>query len=344
MNKLLLMVTFILFSLNAIAASNGVEELDGGVNPGYVDKPAWFKNSFLDIREDLDDATDNNKRLILYFFQDGCPYCEKLIKDNFEDPALVSKTRKYFDLVAINMWGDTEVLSFDGKNTTEKAFAKALRVQYTPTLLMMDEKGNVVLRINGYYHPKKLNVALDYVGQKLENKITFAQYKKTINNSKNKYQINTKHNNVKNSKNLNLSAKNGKPFMVIFESTRCEECLELHNDILNRPESKKLLSEFNVIAVDMWSNKQLFTPSGELTTWSQWAKKLDIKYTPSLVLFDNAGNEVIRTEGYLRSFHIQSVMEYVSSKAYLRQPELQRYIDERADYLRSKGIVVDLMN
>jgi len=57
----------------AVAAEEGT--LDGGVNPGYHPPPPWFKQSFLDIREDVDEAATAGKRLLLYFYQDGCPYC-----------------------------------------------------------------------------------------------------------------------------------------------------------------------------------------------------------------------------------------------------------------------------
>jgi hypothetical protein len=36
-------------------------------------------------------------------------------------------------------------------------------------------------------------------------------------------------------------------------------------------------------------------------------------------------------------------MDYVASKAYLEQPEFQRYIADRADALEAKGIHIDLM-
>ena len=53
------------------------------VKPGYHEKPAWFKESFLNLREDVEEAKENNKRVLLYFYQDGCPYCAKLLQDNF---------------------------------------------------------------------------------------------------------------------------------------------------------------------------------------------------------------------------------------------------------------------
>ena len=67
-------------------------------NPGSQEKPDWFKVSFLDLNEDIDEAAVNNKRLMLYFYQDGCPYCKKLLEDNFGQRKIAEKTQKYFDV------------------------------------------------------------------------------------------------------------------------------------------------------------------------------------------------------------------------------------------------------
>ena len=55
------------------------------------------------------------------------------------------------------------------------------------------------------------------------------------------------------------------------------------------------------------------------------------------------GKEVIRTEGYLKSFHNQSVMDYVASLAYQSEPSFQRFIEWRADQLREKGATINIM-
>ncbi len=151
--------------------------LDAGlVNPGAHDKPDWFKDSFLDLRDDIAEATAANKRVLLYFYQDGCPYCAKLLKTGFFDPALGAKTREYFDVIALNMWGDREVTDSQGNTLTEKEFATSLRVQYTPTLLFLNESAGVALRVNGYYAPDKLEAALDYVHGQHEVKGKFAAF------------------------------------------------------------------------------------------------------------------------------------------------------------------------
>ena len=145
-------------------------------NPHAIDIPPWFKTSFLDIREDVSEAARDGRRLMLYFGQDGCPYCRELMRVNFSQKDLVDKTRKSFDAVALNLWGDREVTWIDGRRYSEKAFAALLKVQFTPTLVFFDEKGNVALRINGYYPPHKLAAALDYVAGRHETRGPFAPF------------------------------------------------------------------------------------------------------------------------------------------------------------------------
>ena len=77
-------------------------------------------------------------------------------------------------------------------------------------------------------------------------------------------------------------------------------------------------------------------------TSSEWAKSMTIGYTPSLLFFDPRGNEIFRTEAYLKSFHLQSALEYVASGAYAKQPEFQRHIESRAAAIRERGGKVEL--
>ena len=138
--------------------------------------PHWFKESFLEFEDDVAEAARQNKRVMIYFHQDGCPYCARLVDENFKDPQIESFVRTNFDGIAINMWGDREVVTVGGKGFTEKTFAEALKVQYTPTMLFLDERGKVALRLNGYYPPQEFRQALNYVAQKQESKQSFNQF------------------------------------------------------------------------------------------------------------------------------------------------------------------------
>ena len=137
-------------------------------NPGYHEQPDWFKASFLDLREDVAEATAQDKRLVLYFYQDGCPYCAKLLQENLADQSIARLMQGSFDVVAINLWGDRDVTGLSGESTTEKQLGADLKVQFTPTMLLLDEAGQVVLRINGYFPPHRFEAALSYVAERRE--------------------------------------------------------------------------------------------------------------------------------------------------------------------------------
>ena len=87
----------------------------------------------------------------------------------------------------------------------------------------------------------------------------------------------------------------------------------------------------------MWSKAPVITQSGDIKTSRNFARDLKITYAPSLVLFDTEGQEIIRVESQLRSFHTEAVLEYVAQGIYKREPNFQRYIEERGDIIRSKG-------
>ncbi len=336
-----------LFSLFFILPqfSNAADETELSaalVNPGYAEKPAWFKVSFLDIYEDIADATDNDKRVMLYFYQDGCPYCKKLLEDNFGQRGIADKTQKYFDVVAINIWGNNEIIVGDDE-FTEAEFSAALKVQYTPTLIFFNEDNKAVYRANGYYPPEKFHTVLDYVGQRMEKKISYQDYLAKVDPQPASGQLHTDVINIKNPKNLQQALSKDKPLLVMFEQKQCATCDELHNDMLKREEGKKQLSRFNVTLLDMWSDEKIIRPDGKQVKIRDWVKQLDVKYAPSMVYFNAKGEEVFRTDAYLKSFHTHSVMDYVASGAYKTQPNFQRYIDIRADELREQGIEVDLM-
>jgi hypothetical protein len=88
----------------------------------------------------------------------------------------------------------------------------------------------------------------------------------------------------------------------------------------------------------------LVTPQGRKTRADEWARALNIVYTPSIVLFAPSGGEVIRIEAYLRPFHLAGAFAYVSSGAYRSEPSFQRFLQARAERLRREGRPVDLWN
>lgn len=310
-------------------------------SPHAIDIPKWFDETFLVLPEDVRDATRAGKRLMVYFGQDGCPYCRQLMQENFTQRAIVDKTRKNFVAIAINIWGDRDVVWMDGKSRTEKDFAAHLKVQFTPTVLFLDEKGGVVARLNGYYPPHRFEAAIDYVAQRMERKRDFAGYMKAATRDPASAKLHDQPFFMKPPYDLRRRP-GGKPLAVMFETPYCLGCDELHRDGLQRPELRELLGKFDVARFALSERVPMVAPDGKKITADEWARSLQVAYTPSIVFFDAGGREVFRIDSYLRPFHLAASFDYVASGAWRSQPSFQRFVQLRAEQRRAKGERVDL--
>ena len=320
-------------------------------SPGFK-HPDWFKQSFLDLQEDLDDANANHKQIMLYFHQEGCPYCEKLLKDNFSRTDIVARMQQGYDVLELNMWGDKEIISFSGDEYSEKEFAKKMKVMFTPTLLFLDNKGLPSFRINGYYSPDKFMAVLDYISLKNTKKSDelpgFTEYfrQKGSANKQTKASLQTEKFISQTDNIQNLIKNSRKPVLILFEQNYCQDCDEMHGDLFRRMPVYKRLQKFSIVQIDINSSKKITTPDGQNMSQKDFAQQLNVQYTPSLFFFESGRNNnlVFRSEAYLRGFHLETVFDYVSSEAYKTESEFQRFVQTRADEMAKKGIKVDLWN
>lgn len=98
-------------------------------------KTAWMRETFKDLRDDLAEATDEGKRLMVIIEQRGCIYCNKMHEEVFPLPKIDAYLRENFFVVQINMFGDVEVTDFDGETLPEKDMVRKWRQMFTPTLM-----------------------------------------------------------------------------------------------------------------------------------------------------------------------------------------------------------------
>ncbi|HSW26273.1 MAG TPA: thioredoxin fold domain-containing protein, partial [Burkholderiaceae bacterium] len=306
-----------------------------------IDIPPWFTQSFLDLPDELQAATQEKKRLLLYFGQDGCPYCRRLMEANFSQRAIVDKTRANFRAIALDIWGDLEVTWTDGRRSTEKELAKQLKVQFTPTLLLLDEQGRIDVRLNGYWPQHRFEAALDYVITRQSGRIPLAEYLERNAREAARDELNDEPFLMKPPFDLRRKT-GGKPLAVLFETRSCRACDEMHGEGFQRAEMRSLFPRFDIARFALNDAGEIVTPSGRKLTASAWARELKVNYTPTVVFFDQGNREVFRFEGYLRPFHLIGGFEYVAQSAYRTQPEFQRFLQNKADRLREQGQSVDL--
>jgi len=302
--------------------------------------PAWFTETFLDFREDITDAAKQGKRLMVYFGQDGCPYCKELMQTNFSQKAIADKTREHFTAIALNIWGDREVTWTDGRKFSEKQFAAFLKIQFTPTLLFFDERGKVVARLNGYYPPQRFEAVIDWVAGRMEKRLSLADHLKHSVKEAASPALHEEPFFMKPPYDLRRKAM--KPLAVFFETPSCAACDELHMRDFRRAEIARSLERFEVARFALGERTLVVTPAGERLPAEDWARALGIAYTPSVVFFGADGREAFRIEAYLRPFHFAGSLDYVASGAYLLEPSFQRFLQERTEARRRRGESVDL--
>jgi thioredoxin-related protein len=335
-----LLVTISLLLLFSVTAASGEEKPSGKfLGAKETVYPDWFKESFLDLSEDVDEAREQGRRLLLFFHQNGCPYCNLMVERNLSQREIRQRMQESLDVVAINMWGDREITGFDGSRMTEKNFSAALRVQFTPTLIFLDEAGGLALRLNGYLPPEEFKVALDYVTNHKEKEISYQEYLAGQRSPKSSGQLNRQ----PFFQELPYDLSTGeRPVAVFFEQGDCPDCDRLHNEVLAVPEVRALASRFDSVQLDMWSDTPVRTHEGRELTAREWAKELGVLYAPTVVLFNREDGEIIRSEAQFREFHTASIFDYVLSGGYRQEKSFQRYISARAEHIREQGKDVDI--
>lgn len=308
-------------------------------SPQAIEVPKWFAASFLDFRDDVKEAAAQGRRVMVYFGQDGCPYCKRLMEANFSQRDIVDMTRKRFNLVALNLWGDRETKWLDGRPRTEKELGAFLRVQFTPTLLFLDEGGEVVLRLNGYQPPARLRAALEHASSAKPGGESFADFlrRKPVKEASRT----PAEPGLLREPPLRVWRRREAPTLFVFESRDCEPCGELH-EAMRVPEIRALAKRLDAARIDAFGARPVTLASGTTITEAEFARSLGITFTPALVFLGDEGREVFRAEGYLRAFHLASVLDYVASGDYRREPSFQRFIQARAERERAAGRTVEL--
>lgn len=99
----------------------------------------WFLQSFLDLSEDLAEASAQGKRFVIMWELKGCPYCMETHFVNFADANIRHFVRENFLVLQLDIQGSRAVTDFDGEEMEERELAAKYGVRYTPTFQFFGE-------------------------------------------------------------------------------------------------------------------------------------------------------------------------------------------------------------
>ena len=131
-------MTRILFAAFCLLWSGGLLAAD--IGDDGLHKAAWMRDTFKDLREDLEEANAEGKRLMVIIEQRGCIYCTKMHEEVFPVPAIHDYITENYFVIQINMFGDVEVTDFDGVTLAEKDMVKRWGALFTPSIYFFPQE------------------------------------------------------------------------------------------------------------------------------------------------------------------------------------------------------------
>ncbi|MCP4187330.1 MAG: thioredoxin fold domain-containing protein [Gammaproteobacteria bacterium] len=325
-----LMLAVVMLSGQAVSAERG--KITGGA---VHQAPDWFKESFLEIVDDVEEASEDGKHVLLFFQLNACPYCDRMLEESFETEPLTSYIQEHFDTIAINVRGDRDIAFNEETSVSEKELSEILQVRATPAILFLNEENKTIVRVNGYRAPERFRQVLEYIATKSYQNTKLADYlqAKLVRNV---YQL---RNNDLFTQTNDLFQVDG-PLMVIFEDGSCYDCNEFHDGILAHELVRKEIKPFTIVRLNADSGETIIDPYGNETTAGELSRKYEMIYRPGILVFDE-GNLVRRHDSLTFPHHFKESMRYVAG-GYYKNSDYRSYSEQRTEELLAAGIEIDL--
>ncbi|MGH1354823.1 MAG: thioredoxin family protein [Thalassovita sp.] len=131
MKRLLMTIGAVIALALPVAAEVG----DDGLH-----KEPWMRDTFKDLREDLEEANAEGKRLAVIIEQRGCIYCQKMHEEVYSKPELSQFIDDNFFMVQLNLHGSDTATDFDGQELAQSALMRKWGILFTPTVIFFPEQ------------------------------------------------------------------------------------------------------------------------------------------------------------------------------------------------------------
>lgn len=327
---------FLLISIAIPALPSSLTAAESGILTGgqVYDLPDWFKQGFLEFDLEVSEASNNGKQVIAFLHLDECPYCVRMLDENFRSGESRTFIEKNFNVVGVNIKGALDLTWADGRSYTERELAEHLRIFGTPTIVFLDQSGDKVLQLNGYRDPAALRRALEYVQQRHYQRTGFADYLDSLDRQA-IYEFAEHHLLQK----ATYFRDYDRALVVLFEDRYCAECARFHEKTLNHPDVLAGLQDVLFVRLDAGSTQPVVNLEGRMLTARQWMDELGLTFRPSLVMF-NAGRLLFRADGIKYHHHLSEGLAYVKS-GYLTHPVLREFKRAYRESLMQSGKNID---
>jgi thioredoxin-related protein len=125
-----------------------------------------------DLRSDGHDAASRQVPVLLFFSREDCPYCRRALREFFLPMQRSGDYAQRVIFRQVEVDQGLGLVAFDGSRTTHAAFAAAYGAHFTPTVIVVDEKGQPLARpivglLTPDFYGAYLDEAIDQGGAKM---------------------------------------------------------------------------------------------------------------------------------------------------------------------------------
>lgn len=120
---------------------------------------------------------------------------------------------------------------------------------------------------------------------------------------------------------LEAAREAGKGLILYFGQKRCAYCHQLMD--VNFGSEADIVEytrrHFDVTPIDIWGVAEVTDLRGRTMTERGFALREQADFTPTLIFYDEQGQEVLRLRGYYPPYQFRAALEYVADKHYRRE-------------------------
>lgn len=125
----------------------------------------------------LAQAATEKKVVMIEFFATWCGYCKKMDEQVFPDERVQAQLSKYFVPVRVTESSEN-LVSFEGKQVTEKELTPQFGVTGFPTLVFLSADGEPITKIPGFVEADTLQGVLQFIGTGAYEKMDYPTFQK----------------------------------------------------------------------------------------------------------------------------------------------------------------------
>ena len=176
LNKKYKIIIFAL--LFAVIFFTGISSNFSLVNPYIaeaVEKSEPLILNWLKYDEALLKAEKESKYILVFFYADGCSWCDKMEREVYANEEVKQILSDKFISVKINAGSNNKIVQ-NGEEITEKKLATLFKVTGYPTTWFLEDKDKGIAPLPGYIPAEQFVTVLKYIGEEWYKKITFQEY------------------------------------------------------------------------------------------------------------------------------------------------------------------------